>query len=356
MEPQKHIPGILIQPDFCTWMRHPDVQQMLLSLAIQEQKLWFSKCLFPRISNEELTLIVSLNEIFEQGKTADLLLRTRRILAVLFAHALIQLDRSPWMEEDWDGRNICFIQRRLKKQDRFDIRGPYICTSIKSKHTTGSKTIDENALADGVNLGIKPIHPYPSLLNLGILLLELESGSRLPRPLGEKLNNINSKHMAALDYVKSIDKNDTYQDGYWDIVESCLDPKFIAEEHDLENDLLMLRIRENIVVPLENTLLLASKQEAANIDTILHSDDEVHLRGSTARRSIWIEKTAGTHIASTSLPTTTIGNTNSSTSSAQLRSNPRTTCEEDPEQARFEEEECALFDEGTVSQDPQEFV
>jgi hypothetical protein len=356
-------PGTPVKPDLCTWMRESSNDDILLSMLVYEEKLWYVNSLWPRISKDDLALRVSLDEVLEHNKAADLTLRTKRILAVLLAHALVQLRGSPFMREEWDRSDIYFVQRRRRDTNEYDIRGPYICTSMNSNlsgDTILSGPVKELAKPEN-SRGIRPIHPCPSLLNLGILLLEVESGSRFESQVGNDKKDPNSKAKAALEYVDfklKYEKDDLYPDGFWETVRSCLDPKFIPQGRISDHDFIREAIRENIVMPLEIALWLVQKVEVTKIDKIVQDDAEVHLKYGRGR-TVWIEKSKIARTITTPAPAESRDSTRISTAPPYRRPPVRRDSpiqELESGEIPFDTEgECALFDEGSVSQDPKKY-
>jgi hypothetical protein len=114
--------------------------------------------------HEKITLAQLLTKLHKKS----LRLKEKRILALLLVHAWLQFAESTWLNNDWTKENVIFF--RTSEQSAVDIQRPYLFTYFQENAAV--KDIDDSGM-------ISMIHPNPSALALGMLLLEIE----LTRPI-----------------------------------------------------------------------------------------------------------------------------------------------------------------------------
>lgn len=184
-------------------------------------------------------------------------LSDKRILAVILAHCLLQFAESPWMSKEWNSENIFFLYQ--PEDDRLpDIHRLYISTQFgtaQPQHNEG--TLSRDASTAGQHAFFR----HPSIIALGILLLEIETG-RTIQPEKEDCDpetghpNINTAWTTAGKMLKSPEiRGSVYQD-FRSVIEACLEPKKFLPEGKGFNDLnFREKVYKNIVEPLEYELV-----------------------------------------------------------------------------------------------------
>lgn len=184
---------------------------------------------------------------------ASLLQRARKfrpkeklILSVILANSLLQFCESPWLNKEWSKEHISFFPS-LSKQD-VEILRPYL--TIKFQNTELEEEIDPFR-----------VHPNPSVLALGILLLEIELESPIEGKRGEKdldddgMPTVNSDHFTALRLFE--DMSDNLYKNYRQAIAACLKCDFYDEETgnpSLDDPHFRQAIYNTIVRPLEQEL------------------------------------------------------------------------------------------------------
>lgn len=109
----------------------------------------------------------------------------RAILQVILANAFLQLTQGPWLPEHCSKSNICFFYSKDSAMP--DLFRPYLATRCcqgpsladTSSHMDGfqAEQGEEYERLSTFHDSLTPRgHPYPNLLALGILLLEIELG------------------------------------------------------------------------------------------------------------------------------------------------------------------------------------
>lgn len=112
--------------------------------------------------------VITLEHLITRGKLKNLKHWPKAILQVILANAHLQFTGSSWTPTIWHARHICFLRRDSDDSAAKipNLSRPYLSTAICQAPDGESKE------------GIRG-HPYPSLLALGIMLLEIERGETL---------------------------------------------------------------------------------------------------------------------------------------------------------------------------------
>lgn len=191
---------------------------------------------------------ISLSKLLDE-KTWSLSLKERRILAVTLAHAMLKFSEGPWLRELWDKTHIFFFGVACDAE-RLDYSRPYLSTRFGAV----IPELEEDS-------GLLILHQNPSLLSLGILLLELEKCEPIERHWQEDdldggQPNANTNLVVAERLLRSC-IDDIYEN-YRAAVEACLSCEFATvEDVGLEDEEFRKLVYVNIVAPLEEELWTA---------------------------------------------------------------------------------------------------
>lgn len=174
--------------------------------------------------------------------------KEKRILSVILANSLLHFCESPWLSKEWSKEHISFFS--FSEKGDLDMRRPYLSTDFETM-------VPE----DEVDAMFR-IHPNPSVLALGILLLEIE----LDLPIEDERNvedhdedgkpNVNTDYFAAVRLFESNKSDDIYRN-HRQAVSACLDCNFYDEdlmEPSLDDPSFRQAVYDNIVRPLEEEL------------------------------------------------------------------------------------------------------
>ena len=183
--------------------------------------------------------------------------RQRLSIAVTLAHAVLQLHKSPWLNEFWSKKDIYFFSHGLDRYKRPVIDHPYVSRLFEPQIQP-----DLNATlvaADYVNLIINR-----SLFALGIILIELglnksfedlyaeSKGLGALRP-GEPLSTVET-YSAATSLVELVYDEQGTQYGH--VVQRCLKCEFGIQDSkkQLDVDAFHALVYEGVLAPLEDNL------------------------------------------------------------------------------------------------------
>jgi len=191
------------------------------------------------------------------GKKRTILGRKhKRIIAVLLSHALLQYCGSTWMSEHWDKSSISFLRHSIG--DRL-----VLSSSFKPYETRPDMDAEYR------------MHPYPGVLALAILMLEMELGQTIETARSEQEefgddeeSNINNDYGVAWNMFENNEIEDDTIPGFKAAVKACLNFSYWNDNTELGDSLyhreklyddiaLRRKIYEEIVSPLELELYMS---------------------------------------------------------------------------------------------------
>lgn len=206
-----------------------------------EQYLWQLQSRPRQLHYFESAEAVALQTLLQGAN--ELPLKEKRVLALILAYSLLQLCGSPWLRETFSKEHITFF---YKSADEPDYDRPYISTRFDEPLTV-AKGLDVNQL-----------HRNPSILSLGILLLELHKerpieAYRKPEDLinGTEVN-INTDYTVVDREVKKL--KDCSLD-YQEAIQACLDMPWKPQGRiNMDDPATRNGVYDSIIQPLENEL------------------------------------------------------------------------------------------------------
>ena len=220
-----------------------------LELVIDEQgKLWETDT-----CNEELTeeprktytldsLLLAFSE-YPRNRRARWLDKEKAMLTVILSHSLLQLDGSQWLKRDWRTEQISFFQDEeisIAKNTRFKLDHPYVSAEIMAPRGPPKKRGGPFPKSRG--------HPIPSLLALGVILIELHLNG--PIETAGVPNPMDDLQFWAMAILR--DCRDEMEPFYHDVITFCLWPP--GGECAFENSSFRDDYYQKVVVPLEDEL------------------------------------------------------------------------------------------------------
>ncbi|KAL4781273.1 purine and uridine phosphorylase [Aspergillus varians] len=226
---------------------------MRLNLAVEGGKLWkdqSSRCEH-LINRSEPQL--SLGDII-RCRPASLTEKVKRVMAVLLSYSVLHLHATPWLQPaSFRADNILFFGTSTLIPLK-----PYIHTKLSE----GDHFAVHNEGDDGVDPDDLPSHPFPDIVMLAIMLMELY----IARPVQSLADQVGM----AFDDWDTVDDNTRYAiaiaafdrfkgdfpDNYRQAVDRCLDPNigFDQNDEELSEEDLKHLIYDEIVQPLEDEL------------------------------------------------------------------------------------------------------
>lgn len=155
----------------------------------------------------------------------------RRRLALIFAQSLLIFHDTEWLAGGWSKDNICFF---FRSQDEPEVNYPFL--SAQSHQLAN----------DGTSLSIK-YHPNPSILALGILMIEIFE----EKPIEWWRLKDESAWIVADRAVKGMDHSP-----HREAIEACLDLRWVPAgcSAALENQETRAGLLKHIILPLEREI------------------------------------------------------------------------------------------------------
>ncbi|KAE9364148.1 hypothetical protein N431DRAFT_563542 [Stipitochalara longipes BDJ] len=295
--------------DFCDFIRKLHLTASTPYIILHKDRFFKTKSSRAKQCNgfEPTLSLKSLLDagFFEPGPN-KFQIRTKRILAVVLAHHLLQFAETTLLSNNWNSQNVFFL-RRVQDDIPADIHKLFFLTGI-DKHNPGG---DNEANIDGTSednlggeisktVGEHAFYRHPSLISLGILLLEMETGKTMQADkeycdpkTGQK--NINTMWTTAGKLLKSPEIQESVYQDFRSVIEVCLEPKkFLPDGLGFGDLKFREKVYENIVAPLELELLdgwpdLDINSLGVSRDFSMHSQNAVEplsfsqplLRGNT---------------------------------------------------------------------------
>lgn len=248
-----------VRENICDLIR--DAQNFRLKMQVDENKLWrLRKLDTKRIHGIQQSRFLSLGELIKRNKRgvganfSTLEGRDRLILSYILAVSLLHLYEGPWLQKNWSNQTICFLIN-AQRQGRPNFTKPLLTASC-------TKLISTSATTNQLH-----VHSYPSILALGIMLLEISLGTTmdLEREGKEKQDdgNVNCKSdfLVALrlfdDWIEQSKRNisNAIPQGLKTAIEACLYPSKIPyTKPPPKEDQVLQYILTDIVAPLGTAL------------------------------------------------------------------------------------------------------
>lgn len=226
-----------------------------LNLELEDGELYKIQSTKTRFTSDELTNAVSLGQLISSG-TMGLGEKVKRVLAVLLAYAVLHHYGGSWLGPSWGRDNVFF----MKSAAAIALR-PYIFTRVERTAQLQPVALLEDSDLDDLDPDEIPIHPYPDLVTLGTILLEIYEAKPIEALAAHfgivEEENINAKWFVA-DEVYGKIRGDL-PDNYREAVNACLDPNFGSSADDsdrAEQEIEDFRrqIYMEVVKPLEDEL------------------------------------------------------------------------------------------------------
>ena len=144
-------------------VEHAQLSPRRLQLIIKDSRLHYGR---PNQSDFRDQDFVSLDRMIAGGVPSVLggeLLKKRYILAFLITSAFLQVCQSSWSPQIWTKEAISF--RCSPREARPDITRPYLSTQFMSRDSCEAPRDDLQTRGQ--------VHPYPQILALGFMLLQI---------------------------------------------------------------------------------------------------------------------------------------------------------------------------------------
>ena len=241
----------------CELIGHAHGQQAALQVIFDHGKLWQTQSRrrsFLSRKQQEFTL----KDLLASSRRR-ISLREKWILAVVLGHAILHCSNGPWLCQDLSKEHISFFRSDLSSQP--DFSRPYLKVDFDDRNTDTEEARD-----------MFKLQACPSLLSLGILLLEIHLGIPIEQTyamedLIDGAPNENTNLTTALRLLEGL--HGYMYEGYRAAIEACLN----CDMEAFDSEEFRQRVYEEIVSPLEQQLEQGFKLTPEMLP--LDSDDKV---------------------------------------------------------------------------------
>ncbi|KAH7136154.1 hypothetical protein B0J11DRAFT_520039 [Dendryphion nanum] len=200
------------------------------------QKLWRLRSQPRSLQILDRIPATSLDSLI-RGRT-NISLRNKRRLALILSHSLLQYHDSEWLSSEWGKRHISFL---YSAQDTPDLERPYLSTCFDKCHTAAKPDLTR-------------FHRNPSILALGILLIEIELGKPIEQyRIATDDVNVNTDMIVADRIALSMNQ---CSEPYRQAIRACLDVPWVSagRKVSLEDEDTRDGLYRSVICPLEKEL------------------------------------------------------------------------------------------------------
>ncbi|PVH68987.1 hypothetical protein DL98DRAFT_506266 [Cadophora sp. DSE1049] len=200
-------------------------------------------------------IIVPKEQRASQRSKLGILSRQQRLgLAVTLASTVLQFYNSPWLDEEWGTRDICFFSDGIDEDNRPVISMPYISRMFSVDSASGSRDESTNA---STNPFLSGLIVNKMLFALGIVLIELCLNKPFEDLRKDVKPSLGGQATIADDYEVATRSIDTVYDKggpeYGYVVQRCLRCEFGVQDRKkrLDFDTFRSLVYSGVVAPLE---------------------------------------------------------------------------------------------------------
>ena len=226
---------------------HDQCLQLLVEDSGVNESVWQLRSLPKRLPSMGEVQAESLGKILHRAVKLPLV--TKRRLAVIFAHSLLQFHDSQWLSKDWNKSQIFFF---CGPTGLLDFQRPYLSTKFNDEGSGNSTRPD-----------FSRFHRNPSILALGILLIEIHTERLIESfrtRIEEESINSNTDLLVANRVVKMMEDCSL---GYRDAIQACLDTPWIpaGQRVNLEDTETRAGVYQDVIEPLEDELVYLFREK-----------------------------------------------------------------------------------------------
>ncbi len=215
--------------------------QLLVEDEGTDHTVWQLRSIPARLPKSGCVKSVSLHKVLENA--VKLPCATKYRLALIFAHSLLRFHDNNWLRNGLKKDHIFF---RTSK-DTTDFERPYVLTVF----------VEDTSAVPATKPDLNQFHRNSSILSLGILLIELNTGRCIESFRADAdwhEANANTDLLVAYRVVKEHPNDFSWR--YRDAVQACLDTHWIpaGQKVSLEDVNTRSGLYENVVQPLAEEL------------------------------------------------------------------------------------------------------
>ncbi|KAK2811628.1 hypothetical protein FQN50_001970 [Emmonsiellopsis sp. PD_5] len=231
---------------------------MRLNLAVENNNLWKDQSSRSNLSISRSAPPLTLEEIIK-FRPDILTEKLKRVLAVLLAYSVLHFRGTPWLQPAYfNAANIIFFRTATTIPLK-----PYIHAGLNEvNHNATEDTRKLGDLDSETDPDDQPLHPYPDIMMLGVMLMELylvRPFQSLAASAGVELEDRdnmddNTRYVVAVEIFER--SKSEFSDNYREAVDACLTAT-LGLDHNaekLDEEALKPLIYDRIVQSLEDEL------------------------------------------------------------------------------------------------------
>jgi hypothetical protein len=181
----------------------------------------------------------------------------KKLLEIVIARIFLEVCEGPWLMQNWGKESFQFFSE-LSDRETIDLNKPYITADFQYEPNE-----DDSDLFD-------ISHSHPSILALGILLLEIEMGLPIetlwnPEDLINGRPNVNTNHTTAKTLLKSKKWQQRICKPSRNAIQACLECKFLRADSKSIDEEWAQKLYNNVIVPLESELFSCFPDQISEI-------------------------------------------------------------------------------------------
>ncbi|KAL6721811.1 hypothetical protein ACLMJK_000916 [Lecanora helva] len=240
--------------DICFALSTPEAAGLCFDLSIDEKGILWQYAI-PQSRPTEApgqfyTLDTLLGAASHYRKEPKWLAKEKGILAVILCHSLMHLEGSQWLQKGWCAQTISLVQGQelaLARNPRFSLNQPYISSDIVNNEASLITNAQDLALSEPSG------HPIPSLMNLGVILLELYLNGPLESAV--EVEPVANLQLWAMSVLGSCRDDKDMEPSYYNAIQFCIWPPLPRTGIcSFENATFCADYHRKVVVPLEDAL------------------------------------------------------------------------------------------------------
>lgn len=269
-------------------------QNSRLKMQVDGNRLWHLKSDTKSIKDIRESKFLSLRDLIKRNKGdtgatfSTIEGKDRLILSYILAISLLHFYEGPWLQGNWSDETICFL---INEQSRGppNLTKPLLNASC-TKFASTSATLDQ-------------VHGYPSVLALGIILLEISLGTTMDLERGENEMQDGRHVTSKTDFLVALRLFDDWIEqskrsisaaipwGLKTAIEACLEsskiPYTISPPSSNQDHVLQYILRDIVIplgtalseayeIPLEKLHEEISKEKQSDNSNLFDSYDDKH--------------------------------------------------------------------------------
>jgi hypothetical protein len=181
----------------------------------------------------------------------------KKLLEIIITRIFLEVCEGPWLRQKWGKESFHFFPEACNK--KIDLNKPYITADLEYDSDEGNP--------DSFDMS----HSHPSILALGILLLEIEMGLPIESQwqkedlIGGKLPNVNTNHTTAKTLLNSKKWKRRICQPSRNAIQACLECGFLRPDSTFLDEEWTQNIYKSVVEPLQRELFACFPDELSEI-------------------------------------------------------------------------------------------